>query len=157
VKQASRAAVSIALLLSAGCAAPASSGFEAETVDSLLTNAVRRGVGARATLDSVGPRDWEFFYVFGPYTTMDAMRRCITESHGFETYGVDHREDIDVLVFRTPKGELSSMQVPRASASFSEDALARRYPRAGAHFLVRRTPAGTLELAPADTSAPRCS
>jgi hypothetical protein len=141
----------------AACAAPASSGFEAESVDTLLANTVRRGAGARAVLDSVGPTGWEFFYVFGPYTTVDAMRRCITESHGFETYGVDRREDIDVLVFRTPKGELFSMQMPRASASFSEDALARRYPRAGARFIVRRNASGALELAPADTSVPRCS
>jgi len=141
----------------AACSAPASNGFESETVDSLLANAVRRGVNARAVLDSVGPRGWEFFYVFGPYTPMDAMRRCITESHGFETFGVERRDDIDVLVFKTPRGQLSSMQMPRSSAPFAEDALARRYPRSAAQFVVRRNRSGQLELAAADTSVPRCS
>jgi len=143
--------------LCAACSAPPSTGFEAEAVDSLLANAVRRGAGARAILDSVGPTGWEFFYVFGPYTAVDAMRRCISESHGFETYGVERREDIDVLVFKTPRGQLSSMQIPRSSAPFGEDALTRRYPRNAAHFVVRRNRSGQLELAPADTSVPRCS
>lgn len=149
--------VCVACFACVACTPPASNGFESEAVDSLLTNAVRRGVGARASLDGVGPNGWEFFYVFGPYTTVDAMRRCIGESHGFETFGVERRDDIDVLVFRTPKGQLSSMDMPRASAAFSEDALARRYPRAGAAFIVRGSRAGGLELAPVDTTAPRCS
>ena len=139
------------------CVAPASTGFEAEAVDTLLAHAVQRGAGARAVLDSVGPTGWEFFYVFGPYTAVDAMRRCITESHGFETYGVERREDIDVLVFKTPRGQLSSMAMPRSSAPFGEDALTRRYPRSAAQFVVRRNKSGRLELAPADTSVPRCS
>src|SRR4051794_32232784 len=103
--------------MAVACAAPPSTGFRERAVDSALTVAVARGAGAQTSLDSVGPTGWEFFYVFGPRTSIDAMRRCVGESHGFETFGVERRDDIDVLIFMNPKGQLFSMQQPRSSVT----------------------------------------
>ncbi|HJQ21045.1 MAG TPA: hypothetical protein VJ867_11910 [Gemmatimonadaceae bacterium] len=141
----------------AGCSAPTPGTFVPRDVDTALTNAIRRGPGALVSLDSVGPADWRFLFVFGPGTTVDAIRRCVGESHGFETFALDRRDDVDVLIFEGPKGDLSSIEVSRAAAPFGEDALTRRYPRGGAHFAVRAGRTAPHELAAADTvNAPRC-
>lgn len=132
--------------------------FHPTPIDSVLSATMHRSPGARASLDSLGPAQWQYLYVFGPYMSVDAMRRCVAESHGFETYGVDRRDDIYVLIFKSPKGVLSSMSVTRGDAQFSDDATARVYPRGRATFVLRRNRTGTPELAPADTTTTsRCT
>lgn len=106
-----------------------------------------RGAGATASLDSLGPAKWKTFYVFGPYTSVDAMRRCLATSE-FEPYGIEHRDDVYALYFRASPSIISSMTLPRGTVQFASDALSREFARDSASFVVRLSPTGHRELAP---------
>jgi hypothetical protein len=131
--------------------------FHASAVDSALSRAMTREAGAVVSLDSLGPKNWAFLYVFGPYTSEDAMRRCLATSQ-FESYGLDHRDDAYAFYFRAPNGYISSMSLPREAVEFAPDAVGREYPRGRASFIVRRASSGLHnELTPSGDVARRCS
>jgi hypothetical protein len=125
----------------ATCDANSESVFHPADVDLALSRAIAQGRGAVASLDTLGPRTWTFLYVFGPYTSEDAMRRCLATSE-FEPYGLDRRDDAYALYFKSRSGQIWSMTVSRAKVEFAADAVGREYPRGSARFTVRRASSG---------------
>jgi hypothetical protein len=129
--------------------------FHPALVASALSGAMEQGAGAVVSLDSLGPQNWTQFYVFGPYTSRDGMRRCLATSQ-FEDYGLVSREDIYALFFRR-SGEVWGMTLPRSRVVFAADVLGREYLRGNASFIVRREPSGERrELANSGAPARGC-
>jgi hypothetical protein len=152
-----RAGMLTILVMLASCRPNPENVFHPGDVDSALRQAVAQGPGAVASLDSVGPQSWTFLYVFGPYTSQDAMRRCLATSE-FEPYGLDRRDDAYALYFKSRSGQIWSMTMPRSRATFAADAVGREYPRASARFVVRRASSGARsELAPGAAPGRSCS
>jgi hypothetical protein len=146
-----------AVLVVVACSANPERGFHPADVDAALSQALAQGPGAVVALDSVGPQSWTFLYVFGPYTSEDAMRRCLATSE-FEPYGLDRRDDIYALFFKSRSGHISSMTVSRSRVAFAGDAVGREYQRGSARFTVRRTsPGARVELVPSSTPGRSCS
>lgn len=130
--------------------------FQPLAVQDAFARAMRRGPGAIATVDTLGPRNWTSFYVFGPYTSDDFMRKCLATSQ-FESYGMDKRDDAYAVYFRAPGGFVSSLTLSRADVRFSADALGRGFPKGAASFVVRRDSLGRAELAPRGPIPGSCS
>ena len=146
----------VMLMALAGCQRDRPSSFRPAAVDSAFNAAMAHGAGATASMDSLGPEKWNTFYVFGPYTSVDAMRRCLATSE-FEPYGIEHRDDVYALYFRSSASNISSMTIPRGTVQFSSDALSREYARDSATFVVRLSSTGHRELAPRANAGRSCN
>lgn len=141
----------------AACSSNSESVFHRADVDLALSRAIAEGRGAVASLDTLGPKSWTFLYVFGPYASEDAMRRCLATSE-FEPYGLDRRDDLYALYFKSRSGQIWSMALPRAKVEFAADAVGREYARGSARFTVRRASSGARsELAPSAGPGRSCS
>ena len=117
-----------------------------------------RGPGVVVSLDSLGPATWTFAYVFGPYTSRDAVRRCLATSE-FEDYGLDRRDDAFTLYFKSASGggQIWSMVLPRTRVEFAAAAVGREYARGSARFVARRSsPGARIELAPQSGAGRSC-
>jgi hypothetical protein len=122
-----------------------------------LRGALASGPGAIASLDSLGPRDWQTMYLFGPYASDTLMRECVKAASGFDTRGIDERDDIYVLLFRSQSGGTSSMTLSANEFLFGDSAVQREYPRGGASFVVRPSATSTRPiLVPAQGSTRTC-
>jgi hypothetical protein len=127
-------------------------------IDSAFARALSRDIGATTSLDSLGPRNWERAYIFGPYATTAMVRRCMQPSGGFEPYGIDSRDDIYVLYFRSPSGKISSMTLSRRNVRLAPEAVNREYPRGQFTFVSRLDSARAHSvLLPAGSLTRSCS
>jgi len=146
----------VILVALAACQRDRPASFHPAAVDSAFNAAMGHGAGATASVDSLGPAQWKTFYIFGPYTSVDAIRRCLATSE-FEPYGIEHRDDVYVVYFRSGTSNISSMTIPRGTVQFASDALSREYPRDSATFVVRLSPTGHRELAPRANAGRSCT
>ena len=136
------------------CTANPNRAFHPAPVESALSRAMSEPPGALVVLDSLGPQSWTLMYLFGPYTSQDAMRRCLATSE-FEHYNLDRRDDIYALYFKSSSGgvQIWSLTLPRARVVFATDAVGREYARGSGQFSVRRAASGDgKELAPSGSS-----
>jgi hypothetical protein len=130
--------------------------FRPTPIKEELLGALARGPGARASLDSLGPENWRTMYLFGPYAATDLLRRCATPTGGVETHGIESRDDISVVWFRSETGRISSMTLGQ-DVSFTKEALNREYTRGSASFEVRHSlESGRDELAPSGSVTRSC-
>ena len=130
--------------------------FRPTPIKDELRRALALGPGARASLDSLGPDNWRTMYLFGPYATTDVIRSCATPTGGFETHGIEGRDDLSVLWFRSETGRISSMTLGQ-DVAFTKEALNREYTRGSASFQVRRSLENARnELAPTGGQTRSC-
>ncbi|HEU4993833.1 MAG TPA: hypothetical protein VFT29_03405 [Gemmatimonadaceae bacterium] len=131
-------------VLVVACTDDAGGRFHPMAIDSVLTRATMAGPGTTVSLDSLGPSDWTAMYVFGPYTTPELMRRCMTPAKPFEGYGLERGDGMYAIMFRRPNGRVSSMGLLRRGFAFAPEAVSREYSRGSASFTVRKSPSGRL-------------
>lgn len=141
-------------VMATACRREPPSTFHPTDVQRAFARAMQLPPGGVTAVDTLGPKGWTAFYVFGPYTTDDYMRKCLATSQ-FESYGLAQRDDAYAVYFRSPGGFVSSTTLSRSDVRFSPDALGRAYPTGAASFIVRRDSLGRPELA-AGSTMERC-
>lgn len=143
------------MLILGGCSSPR---VDAKALADSLAQALAEGPGAEVRLEDAVPSDWRVVTIVGPYTSPEALRRCLGNNGSrVRTYGIESRDDVVLLVFTFPDGEHQSVAVPRSAADFGPEAVDRRYDRAQARFAVRVPTEGSWgRLAPANGILGRC-
>ena len=99
-----------------------------------LRAAIQRGPGTVISFDSLIRGDWRNVYVFGPYTSVSDIERCIGGK--VATHSIEGRDDVSLIVLQSASGRLSSALV-RRDVNFGSEAVGRAYPRGAATFKVR--------------------
>jgi hypothetical protein len=124
-----------------------------------ITEVVSHREEREVALASIVTSDWTQVGVFGPYTRLEALKRCIGGRSGSRlTRGIDSRDDVTLLVFTFPDGSHESVAVARAIAIFGPEASGNLYTKPQARFSVGRTPTGRRGyLMPASGISKRCS
>lgn len=108
------------------------------SVEDHLKAGKARGSGTRVSLAPVAAGATRIF-VFGPYTTMAQARRCMGSTAPDVLRGLESRDDVNVVVFQLPDGELKSVAVSRVAGDFGPDAVGRSYAASEAEFIVQQS------------------
>ena len=123
-----------------------------------FAKATALGPGARISLAAMADSKWQRVFIFGPYTTAGMAARCLGHPVGNGMlHGLEHRDDVSVLVFQARDGRTHSVAVSRAAADFAADATGRSYALTAATFVTRQPPAGSWgNLMPIAPPPKRC-
>ena len=147
----------LALLISLSCGGREGA-FTPSPIQAEFERSMLGTPGIVISIDSLGPRNWSTMYLFGPYTAAEVIRRCLNATGGFSTHGIESRDDIYVLMFRSAEGRISSMTLDRGRFTLASETVGREYPRGTASFTSHHSAtSGRVELVPAGGLTRSCS
>jgi hypothetical protein len=107
-------------------------------VSERLMSTLAHGAGTVVNLSDVTPFGWRQVCIAAPYTPLAVLRdslRVPTDSEVARC--IEHRGDIDLLIFRYEHVAPASIPLPRQPGGFAAEVSGRCYSYAEAQFVVR--------------------
>ena len=151
--------LTLLVMLVAGVSCTDTSGrFHPIPIQEEFRRAMTLAPGSTVSFDTLGPRNWETMYLFGPYVTEEAIRRCMSPTSGFARYGLESRDDLYAVHFRSKQGRISSMSMSTGSVRLAPSAANHEYRRGTALFTTQRVDSlRQVQLVPAGAAPRSCT
>lgn len=107
-----------------------------------LTNAAEAvAPGQSLSLDKVVTQPWDHVLLFGPYTTVDLMKKAVGGDlpPALQRIQIEQRDDVNAVVFVREGKVAAAVALPRRVADFPKSELLRSVPRTQAKLLRAAT------------------
>jgi hypothetical protein len=110
---------------------------EMELTQTLTKAAEAVAPGQALSLDKLVTQPWDQVLLFGPYTTVDLMKRAVGGElpPALQRIQIEQRDDVNAVVFLQGGKVVAAVALPRRVADFPKSELLRPVPRNQASLL----------------------